>query len=323
MDPLQVRVLDALEPFLALSKSATSPHAASDLITRATSASGTYVFAELLERPNIQSLRHAGDKFASYVTLLEIFAWGTWQDYNGKEDAVLNPDQHPACLSKMRTATPNLPALNEQQKQKLRLLSLLSLCTDPSALTYAHLQSALGLPTARSLEDLIIGATYAGLITAKLSPSTSRVHISFISPLRDLAPASVLSMLEALVDWDARCTSVLDELMAQTKETRRKAGERRAQAEEMHKALERAAQQSIERGTTTGKRAAADGEGLRGDDYEENGGSGGGGLGLDDTMEIDDVDGDWPAAKSSWGQGGSGSRKNARARFRGSGRRLG
>jgi hypothetical protein len=76
----QTKALNALEPFLALSKSATSPRAASDLISQATSAPNTYVFAELLQTPNIQNLR-TSDEYASYLTLLEIFAWGTWEDY--------------------------------------------------------------------------------------------------------------------------------------------------------------------------------------------------------------------------------------------------
>jgi COP9 signalosome complex subunit 7 len=78
----QTKALNALEPFLALSKSATSPRAASDLIVQATSAPNTYVFAELLQTPNIQNLR-SSEEYASYLTLLEIFAWGTWEDYKG------------------------------------------------------------------------------------------------------------------------------------------------------------------------------------------------------------------------------------------------
>ena len=78
----QTKALNALEPFLALSKSATSPRAASDLVMQATSAPNTYVFAELLQTPNIQNLRNS-EEHAHYLTLLEIFAWGTWADYKG------------------------------------------------------------------------------------------------------------------------------------------------------------------------------------------------------------------------------------------------
>jgi hypothetical protein len=81
----QTKALNALEPFLALSKSATSPRAASDLIMQATSAPNTYVFAELLQTPNIQNLR-SSEEYSPYLTLLEIFAWGTWEDYKGMLD---------------------------------------------------------------------------------------------------------------------------------------------------------------------------------------------------------------------------------------------
>ena len=78
----QTKALNALEPFLALSKTATSPRAASDLVTQATAAPNTFVFAELLHTLNIQKLRESPE-YASHLTLLEIFAWGTWEDYKG------------------------------------------------------------------------------------------------------------------------------------------------------------------------------------------------------------------------------------------------
>jgi COP9 signalosome complex subunit 7 len=78
----QTRALNALEPFLALSKSAQAPRAAADLISQATSAPNTFVFAELLQTPNIQNLK-SSEEYANHLTLLEIFAWGSWADYKG------------------------------------------------------------------------------------------------------------------------------------------------------------------------------------------------------------------------------------------------
>lgn len=89
----QTKALNALEPFLALSKSATSPRAASDLVVQATSAPNTYVFAELLQTPNIQALR-SSPEHAPYLTLLEIFAWGTWADYKCLFPASLYQEPH-------------------------------------------------------------------------------------------------------------------------------------------------------------------------------------------------------------------------------------
>jgi COP9 signalosome complex subunit 7 len=76
----QLRAVNALEPFVLLSKSATSPRAAADLIKQATSSPHTYVFAELLQTPNIQALQRSSE-YSSHLKLLEIFAWGTWEDY--------------------------------------------------------------------------------------------------------------------------------------------------------------------------------------------------------------------------------------------------
>ncbi|KAH2708974.1 hypothetical protein KXV24_000612 [Aspergillus fumigatus] len=85
MDQIHTRAIEALQPFihLANSNSATSPRFIANLITNATSNPHTYVFAELLETPTIQALRspNTPEEFQGYLTLLEIFAWGTWQDY--------------------------------------------------------------------------------------------------------------------------------------------------------------------------------------------------------------------------------------------------
>ncbi|KAK8101316.1 hypothetical protein PG999_011690 [Apiospora kogelbergensis] len=182
-----------IQPFLALTKSATSPRAAADLVTRATSTPNTYVFAELLQSPQIQALPQAPE-YAPYYTLLEIFSYGTYSDYRN---------------------TANLPSLNEQQTLKLRQLSLLTLAKNPHNLSYASLQSALELSDARALEDLVISAVYADLITAQLDPHNQVVHVSAVSPLRDLAPNSIPAMLASLQEWSNRCTMTLDGLETQ------------------------------------------------------------------------------------------------------------
>ncbi|ORY70227.1 uncharacterized protein BCR38DRAFT_102541 [Pseudomassariella vexata] len=189
----QMKALNALAPFLALTKSATSPRAAADLITRATSAPGTYVFAELREAPQVQALSQSAEH-APYLNLLDIFSYGTYDSYK---------------------STANLPSLNDQQAIKLRQLSLLTLARDPNNLSYASLQKSLDLPDTRALEDLVISAVYADLITAQLDPYNQTVHISSVSPLRDLAPNSIPNMLSSLQTWSNRCTSTLSDLEAQ------------------------------------------------------------------------------------------------------------
>lgn len=78
----QSRALNALAPYLALAKSATSPRAAADLITQATAAPNAFVFAELLAQPNIQKLQ-GDEQYARVYDLGKLFAWGTWEQYKG------------------------------------------------------------------------------------------------------------------------------------------------------------------------------------------------------------------------------------------------
>lgn len=227
MDPTQQKALNALESYILLSKSATSPRAAVDLITQAISAPNTYVFTELLQTPNIQALRSAAPEHARYLTLLEIFAWGTWSDYQ---------------------ETPNLPLLTDAQSQKLRQLTLLTLASSPSTLSYTSLLTALSLPSIRALEDLIISNIYAGLLSAKLDTLAKRMDVSSVAPLRDLRPGSVPQMVAVLEDWDNRCVGVLAEIEGQVMEVRRKAQEVRRRELENEKAVEKAMEAENEKG---------------------------------------------------------------------------
>ncbi|KAL8944109.1 MAG: hypothetical protein Q9211_000700 [Gyalolechia sp. 1 TL-2023] len=211
MDPTQQKALNALESFVLLSKSATSPRSAADLVNQATSAPNTYVFAELLQTPNVSVLKTAPSEYSTYYTLLEIFAW----------------------------ATPNLPQLSEPQAHKLRQLSLLSLSTSPSTLTYPYLLQALSLPSVRTLEDLVISSIYAGLLSAKLNTQSQRVDVSSVSPLRDLRPGSIPTLISALDSWNSRCVSVLDDLENQVREVKQKALTRRKKEERDEAAVDK------------------------------------------------------------------------------------
>ncbi|KAF2707266.1 hypothetical protein K504DRAFT_458705 [Pleomassaria siparia CBS 279.74] len=226
----QTRALNALEPFLALSKSANSPRAAADLITQATTAPNTFVFAELLQTPNVQNLRNS-EEYVGYLRLLEIFAWGSWQDYK---------------------AHGSLPALSAPQQQKLLLLSLLPLSQSHSSLTYSSLMSALDLPTTRALEELITTAIYSGLITATLDPAHSLVSVTSISPLRDLAPGSLPSLKATLETWSERCNSALQELEEQVLAVKKAAVDREKQRRKKERALEVVMQSMEEKNSNKG-----------------------------------------------------------------------
>lgn len=70
-----------LEQFLLLTKTARGP-AAVELIQRVLEAPGVYVFGELLETECVKEL--ASGENASCVKLLELFAYGTYNEYKRK-----------------------------------------------------------------------------------------------------------------------------------------------------------------------------------------------------------------------------------------------
>ncbi|KAJ5168194.1 COP9 signalosome complex subunit 7 [Penicillium canariense] len=221
MDQTHARALEALQPFVALatSNSATSPRFVANIVTNATSSPQTYVFAELLETPTIQALAASDTpaEYQSYLKLLEIFAWGTWQEYQ---------------------ATPNLPKLSTEQALKLRLLSLLTLAATTKPLTYQALMKALSLSTTAELEALVTTAIYANLISARLSPASTppTVNVTSVAPLRDVQSQSLPKMVSLLTEWEARCGNVVTDLEAEIARVKANA-QKRYDKEQAHQAL--------------------------------------------------------------------------------------
>ncbi|KAK3335365.1 PCI domain-containing protein [Cercophora scortea] len=208
----QTKALNALEPFLALTKSATSPRAAADLITRATSAPNTFIFSELLAAPQVQALA-SSTEFAPYLKALEIFSHGTYSTYTNSPTA--------------------LPELTPPQQLKLRQLSLLTLAADSSKTDYASLMASLKLASARELEELVISAVYAGLIDAQLDPQHALVQINSVAALRDVSPtngAAIPVLLYSLRSWAGRCEATLQLLEEQMEDIRETADRRAAEA---------------------------------------------------------------------------------------------
>jgi len=135
-----------LEPFLLMSKSAKGA-AAAKLVQDATTSPGLFVFAQLLELPNIKELS-TNPQHAPTYSLLELFAHGTYNDY--KANAA------------------SLPQLNQAQLTKLKYLSLASLASETQILPYARLLAELDMASVRELEDLIIDAIYQDIVRGKL-----------------------------------------------------------------------------------------------------------------------------------------------------------
>ncbi|KAF3140889.1 hypothetical protein TWF569_008200 [Orbilia oligospora] len=191
------KYLQALEEFIVLGKSAPGAAAVAN-IQKCISSPNCFVFAELLELPNVQALQNDPDH-AKWLEALKLFAYGSYMDYKHQ-----------------RTTSPNsLPDLSPPQLTKLKQLSLITIAsTEPHKLTYPSLQSLLDIPNTRLLEDLIISAIYASLLDAKLDTANQRVEVSSTAG-RDVAPGDITNMIAALESWSTSCSSVLTEIEAQ------------------------------------------------------------------------------------------------------------
>ncbi|EEH20827.1 hypothetical protein PABG_03058 [Paracoccidioides brasiliensis Pb03] len=211
MEKIHIRALEALEPFIHQAQSANSALHATEIIKNATSAPNTFVFAELLEVPAIQALRSPDtpQEYRNHLRLLEIFAWGTWKEYQ---------------------STPNLPPLDDKQAEKLLLLTLLTLATAHNPLTYAIAMKSLSLPNHAALESLVTQAIYSSLITARISPATNPrvIHVTSTAPLRDVHPQSIPIMISVLKEWRGRCSDVIGNIEAEIARIKSEAEKRRA-----------------------------------------------------------------------------------------------
>lgn len=162
------------------------------MIDRATKAPGTYIFTSLLNSAPIAALATSENPTdRAWHSHLTIFSHGLYSTY---------------------VTTPNLPKLNDAQTLKLRQLSLLTLSRDKTQLTYPRLLAHLGLSSARELEDVVISAVYAGVLTARLNPARQEVQVSSVAPLRDVPPPTIPSLVSVLQQWSARCDATLAEL---------------------------------------------------------------------------------------------------------------
>ncbi|KAA1468346.1 hypothetical protein DENSPDRAFT_794180 [Dentipellis sp. KUC8613] len=186
---LGTHLASKLEPFVLMSKSAKGA-AAAKLVQDATSAHGVYVFGELLELPNIQELSKS-EQHQQYYSLLQLFAYRTYQDYLQHRDA--------------------LPQLSPTQITKLKHLSLVSFAMERRILPYSDLLQALQISTIRELEDLIIDAIYLDILRGKLDQKEQQFEVEYTMG-RDLEPDKIGAVLRSLEDWSETTGSVLTTL---------------------------------------------------------------------------------------------------------------
>lgn len=180
-----------LEQFVLLAKTAKGA-AAVGLIKQVLEAPNVYVFGELLDMPNIQELS-AGHN-ASYLLLLNLFAYGTYRDYKEKKS--------------------ELPELTPPMLNKLRHLTMVSLATKNKCIPYSVLLEELDIPNLRALEDLIIEVIYADIIHGKLDQKNQQLEVDYAIG-RDIRPEAVPEVISVLQDWCSGCEAVLQGIETQ------------------------------------------------------------------------------------------------------------
>ncbi|KAL7418495.1 hypothetical protein Q5752_006953 [Cryptotrichosporon argae] len=187
------------EQYLILART-TKGAAAAKIVLDATAAPGVYAFSELLDVPGIQALAEDA-QFQPHFRLLELFAYGTLQDY--AETPSSFPPQTPAHQS------------------KLKQLTLVSLALQSRSLAYSTLLSALQLDSTRALEDVIIDTIYAGLLGGKIHHHEQVLHVDWVAG-RDVRDEDLTAVKAGLDAWCAnasRLLSALDDEISRTRQT--------------------------------------------------------------------------------------------------------
>merc|ERR1712098_890996 len=155
-------------------------------------APGLFVFGELLDMANIQDL--ANGPSSSYLTLLNIFAYGTYRS--------LSQSVEP------------LPEMTDIMKRKLRLLTVVSLAEQNKVLAYSLLMSELDISTVRDLEDLVIEGISAGVVQGKLEQKSSYFEVDFVIG-RDIRKSDIGSIVSVLSGWCDNCDTMLRDIESQ------------------------------------------------------------------------------------------------------------
>lgn len=164
-----------LEQFTLLAKSLKG-RAVVGVIQQALASKRIFVFGELLRMPNVQALK--GSDQEPYLKLLEVFCFGRCSEYRSL----------------------SLPALSEAQSQKLRLLSVLSLCRERRELAYEVLSEEIGAESTRELEDVLIEAIYLGLVSGKMDQRARIFRVSRAAS-RDVKIGDVSTLRKHLEQW--------------------------------------------------------------------------------------------------------------------------
>ncbi|MFS8022947.1 putative proteasome component (PCI) domain-containing protein [Helianthus anomalus] len=122
-----------------------------------------------------------GTEDSKYLDLLQMFAHGTWSQYNSNAS--------------------KLPQLMPEQVLKLKQLTMLTLAEANKVLPYDVLMHELDVVNVRELEDFLINeCMYVGIVRGKLDQQRRFFEVQFAAG-RDLRPGQLGNMIHTLSDW--------------------------------------------------------------------------------------------------------------------------
>ncbi|CAM9105243.1 unnamed protein product [Choristocarpus tenellus] len=194
----------SLVQFLLLAKTSKG-RACVALIQQVLSNKKSFVFGELMAMPNIQALR--GTEHEPHLLLLEIFAYGTFTEYQSK--------------------AAQLPELTPVQMEKLRMLSIVSLAHEHKVVPYTTLKNELGMDNVRQLEDLIFDTIYSGLVQGKLDQLQGILKVKY-AIARDVRIEDLGLMMDKLGRWATAAQVLLATMEGSVEEAARVRGEETA-----------------------------------------------------------------------------------------------
>jgi len=176
--------------------------AAINLVKQAIDHPSVYVFGEILDHPNIVDLETSHPEGPTYLSLLRIFAYGTYADYLAAA-AASNEGQKD-------NSSGLLPPLSDNGVKKLRLLTIASLATKSKTIKYSDLMKELRIESGnvRELEDLIIEGSNDNVIRGKLDQRSSHFEVDFALG-RDIQKSDIKRIKDTLQGWCDSCDGML------------------------------------------------------------------------------------------------------------------
>lgn len=174
-----------LKEICNLASSTSSAVECSALVIKAISHKNIFAFGELLQIPSIIELKNSNHA-ASFATL-ELFAYGTFQDYKNTPEIFCS--------------------LDTNQIKKLKQLSLITLATSQHQLPYSYLSANLDVADIRELEDIIIEAIYNGLISGRLNQKAQLLIIHEVGS-RDVRFNDIENLINQLQLWKQKCNNL-------------------------------------------------------------------------------------------------------------------